>query len=252
MSLIFILATLILVFIKEEDDTENETLGLKETLKRVKMIFHNKNIKELVSILLISQIGTQFFSKVGILVLIEKGLSQELLTNISVCLLPVEVFVSYHLSKSNHKLLHNYLFGFAGIILADVLYLILLNSVEYLARIQLIVILLMINCLKIWLSLMVFNGVSGFFYQICDNKIGATYITALNSISNLSSKWPGIFIFTLVDYFGYKIVGILSLFYSICFYLLFHKNLKKIDLLEKEEWEIKNPNEVVVYPTKEN
>jgi len=253
LGLVFIIATVLLLFIDEEKDEDNDTLGLIETLKRVKQIFVNKNIRQFVGILLISQIGVIFFSKISILVMNEKGLSQELLTNISTCLIPIEVYVSYYLSKSNEKLLHNYLYGFCGLIGTAILDLILINSVEYIPRIYLIAILIILNSLKIWLSLMCFTGVSGFFYKICDSKIGATYITALNSVNNMASKWPGIFIFSLVDYFGYQSVGILSIIYSISFYLLFEKNLKKLDLLENDQWEIKNMTEVLDYSSdKEN
>lgn len=218
---------------------DNESLSLIETLKRVKKIFVNKNIRQFVGIILISNIGTTFFSKVSLLVLYEKGLSQELLTNISVICIPLELFISYHLSKSNEKLLHNYLYGFFGLIFTSIGDIILLEYISYLNRFYLIAIILSLKIVKIWLSFMIFIGVCGFFYKISDNKIGATYITALNSINNMASKWPDIFIFSLVDYLGYKIVALLSLLYSICFYLLFEKEIKKLDLADKQQWEIK-------------
>jgi PAT family acetyl-CoA transporter-like MFS transporter 1 len=39
-----------------------------------------------------------------------------------------------------------------------------------------------------------FVGISSFFSKISDPSIGGTYMTLLNTISNLGGTWPGFFV----------------------------------------------------------
>ena len=90
--------------------------------------------------------------------------------------------------------------------------------------------------IKSYFYLVCFISMCGFFNRITDRSIGATYVTALNSANNLSEKWPGIFIFYLSDYVDYKIIGFLSIGYSVCFYYIFKDSYLKYDESEEKEW----------------
>ena len=79
----------------------------------------------------------------------------------------------------------------------------------------------------------------GFFNKISDRSIGGTYLTALNSLSNLSGTWPAVFIFSSVDYFGYEIVGVVSILYSSLFYYKYSEKIIEFDKLDQKEWKVK-------------
>ena len=83
-----------------------------------------------------------------------------------------------------------------------------------------------------------FAYLNGFFNKIIDKEIGATYITMLNSFNNLSEKWPGIFVFYLVDLIGYKLIGILSILYCIGYYMVSKSVFYRLDDLDESEWKI--------------
>jgi hypothetical protein len=45
---------------------------------------------------------------------------------------------------------------------------------------------------------------TSFFTRICDKTVGGTYMTLLNTISNIGSNWPATLSLYLVDIFTYK------------------------------------------------
>ena len=45
---------------------------------------------------------------------------------------------------------------------------------------------------------------TSFFTQICDKAVGGTYMTLLNTVSNIGSNWPNTLAFYIVDIFSYK------------------------------------------------
>ncbi|KAG8951801.1 hypothetical protein FRC03_012348 [Tulasnella sp. 419] len=61
--------------------------------------------------------------------------------------------------------------------------------------------LIVTNILATLASTVQFVGMSAFHTQISDPFIGGTYMTLLNTISNLGGTWPRFFVLRAVDYF---------------------------------------------------
>ncbi len=205
----------------------------------------NKNLRRFVGILLLSNIGNIFFNNILGLVLLEKGISQELLTNIATLLIPIEIYFTFQLSKSTGSFLQTYFYGFKNLIFLYIIQLIFVVFYDFvknfdskLFNLPTIIVLFVLSLVKTLLCLNCHNGLGGFFHKISDNKIGATYITALYSFSNLSHKWPGIIIYTLVDYFGHIIVGVFSILYCGIFYFYFNKSFRELDESPTSEWKV--------------
>ncbi len=53
-------------------------------------------------------------------------------------------------------------------------------------------------------SNMLFVSQCAFFARICDESIGGTYMTLLNTIANLGGTWPKFFVLYLADLFTVK------------------------------------------------
>lgn len=275
LSLIWIIATFILLFISEkpfqnlkylnkiqgnesnnisgstkenngnentESDAEEPVLSISETFFKIKNAFKNQNLRGFIGILLISKIGQIFSFKLTGLILIEKGYPQENLTNLSTIMNLVEIIISFKLSNIKADFLKHYLNSYRKLFFVFGYELLILMAYEnYKAVIDeymftFSAILLIHNIIKTYLILISFISVCGFFYKITDRSIGATYITALNSSKNLSEKWPAIFIFYLVDIINYKIIGVVSIIYSIGFYLTFKNKLEHFDQTDEAEW----------------
>jgi hypothetical protein len=251
---IFIFGTLILFFIKEKEEShldESESHSIMTTLRRIKTMTKNKNLRRFLGILLLTNIGNIFYNNILNLVLIEKGITQELLTNIGTLLIPIEIYFTFHLSKTTSKFLQTYFFGYKNLIFIYIIQLLFVQFYDSIAsfdnklfNMPTIIILFILSLSKTILCLNCHNGLGGFFHKISDNKIGATYITALYSFMNLSHKWPGVIIYTLVDYFGHIMVGVFSIIYCACFYFYFKKSFEELDNLPNSEWKIKEIVEV--------
>jgi len=192
--------------------------------------------------LLFSKIGLIFSTKITPLIFIEKGYSQQKLTNLSSAITIIEILISIKLSNIKGNFLKVYLqsyktmffvFGFEMIILIS--YEFFREKIEEFSTLFFIILALHI-VVKSYFYLVCFISMCGFFNRITDRSIGATYVTALYSANNLSEKWPGIFVFSLVDYVDYKIIGFLSILYSVCFYLIFKDSYIKYDESDEKDW----------------
>ncbi len=248
MSKMFIIGTVILFFIKEiQDNNHEESLSsIVVTLKNIKIMASNKNLRKFIGIILLANLGNIFFHNVSTLVLLEKGLTQEMLTNVSTLLIPIEIYLSFYLSSTKEFFLTKYMNGSKKLIFVFIVQLLFLLSYDFIKTFDevfngalIFILLFSLSLIKTIYCMECFSGLGGFFHKISDSKIGATYITALNSFNNLAHKWPGLVIFTLVDYFGYIIVGVLSITYCIGYYYYFRDNFKKLEDLNCEEWKIK-------------
>jgi PAT family acetyl-CoA transporter-like MFS transporter 1 len=61
-----------------------------------------------------------------------------------------------------------------------------------------------------------FVAVMSFFARIRDPAVGGTYITLLNTLSNLGGNWPGTFALWMVDSLTYKQCSAHELQYNTC------------------------------------
>lgn len=255
LSLIWLSASFILIFISEKPfqnflDEENKKnfedeekhLTMTETIIKIRSSFKNKNLRGFIAMLLFSKIGLIFSTKISPLIFIEKGFSQQKLTNLSSVITIIEILISIKLSNIKENFLKVYLnsyrtlffvFGFEMIILIS--YEFFKEKIEEFSTLFFIILGLHI-VIKSYFYLVCFISLCGFFNRITDRSIGATYVTALYSANNLSEKWPGIFVFSLLDYVDYKIIGFLSIFYSICFYWVFKDKYIKYDESEEKDW----------------
>ena len=241
-SLVFFFSVIVIVMIPENEEITNNE-GVINTYITLKDMVKNKYLMKFISFLLISRIGQVFYYNIIGLILIEKGFSQETLTNLSTLLIPIELYFSYYMSTFNNDLIRRYLFAYKNLIFLFIFDLILIFSYDYIDSIKygnyiIISFILITNLTKTVLMIYGFNSMGGFFYKICDKKMGATYITALYTFNNLSEKWPNVFIYASVDYFGYYIVGITSLIYSTFYYKFSKKYMIEMESYELSVWEV--------------
>jgi len=235
-----------------KNNRNNQSVNsIKEILVKIKNAFKNKNLIGFLGILLFSRVGLIFYLQISSLILIDKGYHRENLTNLKTIMMFIEIIISFKLSDIKKDFLKHYINSYKILFLILSFEIMILMAYEFYREIidqyPLIFfgIQLAQNIIRSYSFMSCIISVSGFFHKIADRTMGATYITALNSINNLSKKWPGLLIFLLVDYFNYKIIGLLSILYSIGFYMLFKKKLLEYDDIHESEWaSIEGENDV--------
>jgi PAT family acetyl-CoA transporter-like MFS transporter 1 len=103
-------------------------------------------------------------------------------------------------------------------------------------------------------SNILFVSQCSFFARVCDSSIGGSYMTLLNTISNLGSSWPKFFVFAAVDLFscnkeskpcgalafgktdGFYVVSAICFAYGVGWFLLMRKRMLQLGTIEKKHW----------------
>ena len=221
--------------------TEEEEISFLETMKRVWRLFKNKDLKIYLLILLIKNSGMVFFTNVLHLILVDKGLPKTTISMLSTLIIPFQLFFLYQFGKMKENLMKNGLkaqFVLCFICVFELLFLYffdVFNSNFYF----MIAILFLNNIISSYFCLMNSICHQGFFNKIVDRSLGATYLTLLNSTSNLSVKWPTMIIYSAIDIFGSTYVGVASVIITFIIYFAIKDKLIEFDDKKLEEWKSK-------------
>ncbi|KAL6930425.1 related to acetyl-CoA transporter [Hanseniaspora guilliermondii] len=261
---------------------ENNDHSLKTVFQNFKHIIKLSNVQTLVLIHLVSKFPFQCNDSATQLRLLDKGFKSEDLAISVLINFPLEMFFGYYVGKWSSQTANKdnsmvtkrfknpflkFMLGEQGCLTAWLLgYLgrllfgsILGNLIVYLYPKSK-------TTLPMWYFLMVivhnlssslmntvqFVSICSFHTQIADPKIGGTYITLLNTFSNLGGTWPKILVLRMIDYYtvkivsngkefiekdGYYKVNIISIIIGILLYFKFlKKNINKLQKLPKSVW----------------
>jgi hypothetical protein len=235
-GVVFYVATAVVTIIPEGIDESRVDKSLFETYSILNDMRSNKYLLKLAMVCLLSKVGQIFFNSIAHLVLIQKGISEQTLTNISTILMPVEMAASYYTANFKSDFLGKYLSYFKYLAILYFFELIFLVGFDYWysfgGHTSIVITIIIIDMIKSIYASLAYISIQGFFHLISDKGVGVTYITAIYTINNLSYKWPGIFIYTSIDWFGYEVVGLASLLYCAFYYNFFYN---KMTGLEKED-----------------
>jgi hypothetical protein len=242
MGVVFLIATAIVVIIPEGIDEQRVDKSIFETFSIINEMLTNKYLLKLCLIVLLSKIGHIFFGSITPLVLIQKGFSEQTLTNISTLLMPFEMAVTYYTASFKSDFLGKYLSYckyLSYLYIFELIFLISFDQLNsYTNYIVLLGIVFIIDAIKTCYASLAYICIQGFFHKISDKGVGVTYITAIYTINNLSYKWPGIFIYSSVDIFGYEAVGLASFLYCIFFYNFFYNRLISLESEDSSVWTV--------------
>ncbi len=85
-------------------------------------------------------------------------------------------------------------------------------------------------------STLVFVSICAFFNEISPKSIGGTYLTMLNTVSNLGKAWAGPPVLSLIDVFGFGTVNVLLLLGGAAYLAASRPYLTRIEDASKMEW----------------
>jgi len=207
-------------------------------------MIHNANIRKLVIINLLSRIGLTIFSKMNELILIEKGVHKEIISLTTTINIPIQIILLIFIRNENKTIMQNIINSFYYLIIASIANLLILVSYDKLIQMDLKILTIVLG---IGISIIFANvykiltaSTQSFMNKICDRDIGASYLTAMVSVINLSDKWPGVFIFTAVNYLGFETVCLISIIYTVAFYFFSKNMLIELSELKSESWKLDN------------
>ncbi|GLE10120.1 hypothetical protein PINS_up022115 [Pythium insidiosum] len=196
------------IFKQERRDRHEEKLTIFETYRQMYSVMRLPSVISLSVVLLTSKIGFAAAEGVASLKLVEYGLKKEKLALLTPILVPLGIVIPVFLGRriKADKPLDMYLLGypfrlFLGVLYAAIVFVtpsVMAHNEDY--HFYYYGFILLVGALHEIAANMMYVPQMAFFARISDPFIGGTYMTFLNTITNLGSKWPNSLSLAVVDY----------------------------------------------------
>ncbi|CAF2995276.1 unnamed protein product [Rotaria socialis] len=207
--------TLVALFKHEVDETivSNEPhFGLVDTYKVLLKVLRLPSIRSMAVILLTIKIGFSAVDSMTGLELIERGVKKDSLALLAIPLTPLEILLPFFIAKytTGRKPLNVFANShpfrlFLGIIMALFVYFTpsFQNYNKTFPWYYYALAILIFSIQQIFVYSM-FVSQMAFFAQVSDPKIGGTYMTLLNTLTNLGSSWVSTAVLYSADFLTWK------------------------------------------------
>lgn len=253
----------------KEEKLELNELSIKSTYIDILRVMKIPNVFKLVIILLTCRIAFSCVDSVTSLKLNEKGFPKETAGLLVFFYVPFELmfpfliaYINSYLQWTKMKLWQN---GFRLRIVASLMIISLVATFEIDENgnvpFSFITKNIIIAITYSFTSSLMFTSQCGFFAKIADETIGGTYLTLLNTVSNLGNTWPKYFVLRSIDLFttkheipcikdndeppcfqidsdGYYHVSAFSLIFGVIWILYVVKYLDTFDHIPKGLWTV--------------
>lgn len=202
---IYLVATVVLGLLKKEERTRSDSGGILAVYKSMYNVLKLNNIQILIMVHLVAKIGFQANEAVTNLKLLEKGFSKEDLALTVLIDFPFEIIFGYYAAKwsTGTRPLKPWMLGYIGRLVCAVISMMAVIGFPKNEKIGFgyLLIIICTHVLGSFMSTIQFVSINAFHTQIADPSIGGTYMTTLNTISNLGGQWPRLIVLFAVDWF---------------------------------------------------
>lgn len=218
---LYLLTTIIVGIFKHEDTFGNDVDRDNSTISNIKSVYNSmykvlrlRNIQILIAVHLIAKIGFQANEAVTNLKLLEKGFSKEDLSLTVLIDFPFEIIFGYYAAKwsTGSNPLRPWMWAFIGRLLAAVFSMLSVMAFPSQSTtgsaddhksigFGYLMVIIVTHVFGSFMSTIQFVSINAFHTQIADPLIGGTYMTTLNTVSNLGGQWPRIIVLYAVDWF---------------------------------------------------
>ncbi|BFZ23451.1 hypothetical protein BsWGS_26489 [Bradybaena similaris] len=214
MGILFLVTTtLVGIFKREHMDLDADPdQGIVETYKMLLNVICLPSIVSYVVILLTSKIAFAATDALTGLKLIEAGMPKERLALFAVPVVPVQVLLPLIISKytSGPRPLDIWLKAYPFRLVIGVLYCLIVYWASVSQTVPgefpwyFYIVLLLFYCLHQVAVYCMFVSGMAFHAKVSDPAIGGTYMTLLNTVTNLGGNWPSTLALSVVDYLTWK------------------------------------------------
>ncbi|KAJ3016401.1 hypothetical protein HKX48_004042 [Thoreauomyces humboldtii] len=207
-GVMFLICNAWLIFVKKELADQTETIDdIKIVYQTIWQVIKMPHMKKLTGLLLVAKIGFIANEAVTPLKLLDKGLKKEDMALSVLIDFPFQLFFGYYAAKwsSGKQPLRPWLYAFYGRLGFAALGMLLVRYFpEGGASGGYFFVVMAATVLNSFMSTVQFVGMGSFFTKISDPLIGGTYMTLLNTLSNLGGTWPRFFVLEAVDHFTHS------------------------------------------------
>ena len=242
---IFVASSVLLFLFKHEPppDELERVDSVAGVYKQLLVISRLPDVRRLVLFLMTYQIGFVATDKALHLRLIEVGFSKELLATLGLVGLPMSVLfavITGRWARGGNPMTGPFFYGNLLRVVAAFLGqgLLWYSGDAITTSVGTTTALLCIFAVATLASSLVFVSVCAFFNEISPKEIGGTYLTMLNTISNLGKSWSGLIVLSLIDYLGFSVVNIVFLSAGTLYLLWSRPYLAKLETPNKMTWSV--------------
>ncbi|KAM5534345.1 hypothetical protein V8D89_011938 [Ganoderma adspersum] len=198
------LVTIWLFFVKE-DKTTTEDIGIKAVYVTMWEICKLKHVQIFLVVHLLAKIGWQASDAVSQLKMVEKGLKREDLAITVLIDFPFEIIGGWLAGKwaRGDKPLRAWIYAFwPRLFMTFLITLMVYWFPKPPISTGFFVSLVILTVMQSFSSTIQFGAMSAFHTRISDPVVGGTYMTLLNTFTNMGGTWPRYFVLKGVDYFS--------------------------------------------------
>ncbi|KAI9364908.1 acetyl-coenzyme A transporter 1-domain-containing protein [Zopfochytrium polystomum] len=200
----FLLCNVWLVLFQREKNDAPETSDVSEVYKQIIQVCSMPHMRKFIFLLFVCKIGFAANEAVTALKLLDKGFQKEDLALAVLIDFPLQIAFGYYVAgwSRGSKPLRPWLFSnYVRLFFAFFSVVIVANAPSGRVTTEYFVFVLVCSVLSSCASTVSFVGMGAYFTKISDPAIGGTYMTLLNTLSNLGGTWPRYFVLQAVEYF---------------------------------------------------
>lgn len=202
---IYLVATIFVALFKNEERTRSDSGGIMQVYRSMYKVLKLYNIQILIGVHLVAKIGFQANEAVTNLKLLEKGFSKEDLALTVLIDFPFEIIFGYYAAKwsTGPRPLRPWMMAYIGRLAAAAISMLAVVAFPRSGKVGFgyLLVIILTHVLGSFMSTIQFVSINAFHTQIADPAIGGTYMTTLNTISNLGGQWPRLIVLYAVDWF---------------------------------------------------
>ncbi|KAG5890265.1 hypothetical protein JTB14_014911 [Gonioctena quinquepunctata] len=219
-GIVFLVTTSLVAVLKKEIEPQNldnsviiHDRDIKTAYISLKDILKLRSVQTLVIILLTSKVGFSSTDSVMALKLVEAGIPKERLGLLAIPLIPLQLALPLVIARytTGPRPLDIYLkaipyrlaFGFVAAFMVWITPKVVPDASQGLPFFYVILLLVCYALHQVCVYCM-FVAIMAFFAKISDSSVGGTYMTLLNTLSNLGGNWPAILALYFVDPLTWK------------------------------------------------
>ncbi|KAH9850660.1 MFS general substrate transporter [Lenzites betulinus] len=197
--------TVWLLFIKEDKESTTEDISVKAVYMTMWQICKLRHVQILLAVHLLAKVGWQANDAVTQLKMVEKGLGREDLAVTVLIDFPFQIVGGWLAGKWSRgdKPLRAWIHAFWPRIALTILFTLMVYWFpQPPISTGFFVLLVTATIAQSFAGTIQFGGISAFHTRISDPVVGGTYMTLLNTFTNLGGTWPRYFVLKGVDLFS--------------------------------------------------
>ncbi|KAI0367507.1 MFS general substrate transporter [Pilatotrama ljubarskyi] len=197
--------TIWLFFIKEDKESTTEDISIKAVYATMWQICKLRHVQILLIVHLLAKIGWQANDAVTQLKMVEKGLGREDLAITVLIDFPFQIVGGWLAGKWSRgdKPLRPWIYAFWPRLALTLFFtLVVYYFPQPPITTGFFVMLVTATIAQSFAGTIQFGGISAFHTRISDPVVGGTYMTLLNTFTNLGGTWPRYFVLKGVDFFS--------------------------------------------------